>query len=436
MLISLGIVLAIALISTLLALNTNLTIILLSSLSAFLLIVLEYRRTGTILSLGGFFVVSWYTYNTAVYINNFGQDVTSIYPYAYLSTALSFMALFSFYGLYYAFSRGRGQGGETLYNNNYDNTMHIFAVIYGYLGLLFQVYFVFFVYGFNSFVFTSRSQRNLNLNSGDILALPFNNMISVSVVILLYLYFMRNMKKSGRASIILLVFGIAYSLMIVDRSSLMLYLMPTIVLLNKRNILKLQHIILIGLGLLVFFTGFKAIMNIIILNANAAVSLGLLDDEFEVWHMIMGDLYRDLSGGGIVYQFGKSYLATLMNLVVPFTDYTPLSQWYVQTYHYDVQMRGGGFGFSSIAEAFLNFGFAGILFYFGFLGIVLGIIERKARSNTVYAIVGLALLPLIYKFFRSESYSLIKVFWWSEVLPIFIFILISRFIFNRQSRKQ
>ncbi|MGE0442301.1 MAG: O-antigen polysaccharide polymerase Wzy [Gemmatimonadales bacterium] len=113
------------------------------------------------------------------------------------------------------------------------------------------------------------------------------------------------------------------------------------------------------------------------------------------------------------YRFGSTYLAAF-GVVVPRALWPSRPQgaaeWYVQRFYPDVADIGGAFAFSPVAEAYLNFGKAGVVVVFLGFGLLVGLIDRFFRSPRApaYAVAyGLSVYSLLI-FSRLDTATLVK----------------------------
>ncbi|WP_432984399.1 O-antigen polysaccharide polymerase Wzy [Dactylosporangium sp. CA-233914] len=104
------------------------------------------------------------------------------------------------------------------------------------------------------------------------------------------------------------------------------------------------------------------------------------------------------------YQHGASYLHALLNLI-PGQHQTPLAQWLVDRY---APGSASGYGFSLTAEAYANFGLAGIPVLFALLTAVHRWLVNRIDRAPVYAYASILFTVAWMYGFRGESQSLIK----------------------------
>jgi len=115
------------------------------------------------------------------------------------------------------------------------------------------------------------------------------------------------------------------------------------------------------------------------------------------------------------YRFGGTYVDAVALLVPRFLwDDRPqgASEWYVERFYPRVADEGGGFAFSPIAEAYLNFGTAGVVVVFFLIGLMFGVFDWLLRSphglsvplTTVYGVSAV----WVFLFSRLDSATLLK----------------------------
>lgn len=104
---------------------------------------------------------------------------------------------------------------------------------------------------------------------------------------------------------------------------------------------------------------------------------------------------------------GQSYIETPILLAWPRflggVEVSTLAEEYVWAYHTRTAERGGALAFSAIAEAWLNFGYAGALVLGTFWGIVTNLFDRRPRGILFFIV-----LLMVARLFRSDAASLVK----------------------------
>jgi O-antigen polysaccharide polymerase Wzy len=91
----------------------------------------------------------------------------------------------------------------------------------------------------------------------------------------------------------------------------------------------------------------------------------------------------------------------------------------------DSHRGGGSYGYSFIAEAYLNFGWAAPIFLF-FLGAIYGRLMRwtlNGNDPTKMAIMGIFLSSVLF-FARSSLMNVVRPLCWYALIPYFFVILL------------
>jgi oligosaccharide repeat unit polymerase len=135
------------------------------------------------------------------------------------------------------------------------------------------------------------------------------------------------------------------------------------------------------------------------------------------------------------YDMGLSYAYAAINLLPnvfggehPINQRGFLSDWLVLTVSPDYAMRGGGWGFSFIAEAYLNFGVIGGAAMLSIIGwLICWLLSSKSRftSPAEVALVG-CLLAAILMFARGESAPTVRSIVWYGFIPYWAHKIVSR----------
>jgi hypothetical protein len=107
---------------------------------------------------------------------------------------------------------------------------------------------------------------------------------------------------------------------------------------------------------------------------------------------------------------GDAYLHSLEGVIPVGYKYQSLSEWYAWKRNPVYAETGGGYGFSAVAEGYLNFKFIGVALQ-GFILSILAVILRKFRNSK--------LLGVYYPFFYSPCILLVLVFNRKELKALF-----------------
>jgi oligosaccharide repeat unit polymerase len=142
------------------------------------------------------------------------------------------------------------------------------------------------------------------------------------------------------------------------------------------------------------------------------------------------------------FELGDTYLwatttvfPNLFWAVHPGAVHTHLAQWLVQTVEPTTAAKGGGLGFSFIAEAYLNFGWLGtplVLLVIGYLWGGLVVRVRASNDPLKMAMVAAMLAPIL-NFSRGEFSDCIRGLAWYGILPVAL-ALAANVLCRRRSR--
>jgi oligosaccharide repeat unit polymerase len=241
---------------------------------------------------------------------------------------------------------------------------------------------------------------------------PKKNKLSVVLIVVILLFFAHNLLLGDRNPILDVLFGISVVFWLYYKGT-------------RRIILVVSPILFLGFILLGALRGAPKNSDYITYITNSSnwanfdpTSKGELTAHFKIDHDV---LY--VSGGE--YKLGGSYLEAFVslvpkNLIAERPEY--LTEWYARKFHREIFEAGGGFGFSLIAETYMNFGTLGMVligFFIGYFckkmyGFVfnhLSLINLSIYGITLYYIF---LLP------RAGITPSIKPYLFSVVVPYYL----------------
>lgn len=237
--------------------------------------------------------------------------------------------------------------------------------------------------------------------------------IPIISIISLFNYFSEKRKYSLLLFFISFAIAMFNSILSASRAEMISLFLPILFLLRYFKMINDKLVTIFGLFAIILFGAWKALFS-----GEFEVSF---DSEFNTWYNICDNVLRT---NDYTLLYGKSYLVTLYNCIIPFTDSHTLSTWYLEKYEWDVLVRGGGRGFSAVLEAYMNFGFFGIFIVYGFYGWLISRLNTKSSFNIIVYII---VMTSLFQFFRSESYSLWKNMMWFKIYPlVFIFFFSSK----------
>jgi oligosaccharide repeat unit polymerase len=143
------------------------------------------------------------------------------------------------------------------------------------------------------------------------------------------------------------------------------------------------------------------------------------------------------------YEYGKSYIYALVTLfpnlfwdVHPTIVWGTNSDWLAYAVDPVGASRGGGIGFSFIAEAYLNFGRFGPLFVLFSIGLAITRVSTWAEGTQDPAKLALVatMLAFILRFPRDESVSILRAVLWYGVGPYLATVLLPKIASVAQGR--
>lgn len=278
--------------------------------------------------------------------------------------------------------------------------------------LMIEYYVVFYKIGIINYALASRASKSLLMRP--YVWLTFYKTLTPLISVISLLLYVKYKKKAFKTIFFAAFFITLFnSLISMSRSELISLLLPIFYLLEKNKAISKKILVILIVSVFFLFGIWKSLKS-------SQIEIHY-DGELNTWYKIF-DNVSSLSNQKL---WGKSYLDTAINLVIPFTGIEPLSKWYIRKFEYEVYLRGGGRGFSSVLEAFMNYGVLGIVFVYGFYGFLFKQIELKVKKeNDLFEIIYMIFMVSLFQFFRSESYSLWKNMVWFRVYPV-IFLFIS-----------
>lgn len=142
------------------------------------------------------------------------------------------------------------------------------------------------------------------------------------------------------------------------------------------------------------------------------------------------------------YELGRSYFYGLYSIIPnffaevhPAKAYGTPSDWLIWTVNPWMAKKGGGLGYSFIAEAYLNFGFMAGLFTLGGLGYFLSKIFNLANNKNKVGRIALvaAFFAFAIKYTRADINSVIRPLIWYALFPyllIYAHYILKKFYFE------
>ncbi len=113
------------------------------------------------------------------------------------------------------------------------------------------------------------------------------------------------------------------------------------------------------------------------------------------------------AAGLTVTTYLGDFLAIVPQQLLPFAK-TNLSQWYLETFYFEVAEQGGGFAFGAVAESFVGLGVVDIVWRAMLLGWLFGLLHRyTARNSTRFWVVLFCLWMTVFSYlcFRVSTFT-------------------------------
>lgn len=274
-----------------------------------------------------------------------------------------------------------------------------------------ELYVIVYKIGLQDYFLADRATKTLLLEGYSLLSF-YKTTIPVISVVFFYNYFKYGYKRDVFLFAVSFVISIFNAVLSASRAELLSIFLPCLFVLYYWGKIKDGHVIFFGIVGILFFGMWKSLYG-----GHHTISF---DSEFNTWYKICKNILSDPNS---TFLYGKSYLNTLINMIVPVTHTGNLSEWYLQVYEPEVLARGGGRGFSGVLEAYINFGIFGNVLVFGFYGWLMKQFDKK---NDFQIVVYIAIMVSMYMFFRAEAYSIWKNMVWFKIYPFAIIYYFSR----------
>ncbi|MBP5470655.1 MAG: oligosaccharide repeat unit polymerase, partial [Candidatus Riflebacteria bacterium] len=234
-----------------------------------------------------------------------------------------------------------------------------------------EYYVVFYKIGVVNYAIASRASKSLLI--GPYSRLSFYKMIIPLIsIISLLLFFKEKNKHCIKIFIISFILALFDSLISMSRSELISLILPIFYLIEKDKVISKKVLIILVIGVFLLFGVWKSFKS----NQMEIY----YDSEFNTWYKISNNVLNYNSEK----LFGKSYLDTVINMIISFTNSEPLSRWYLRKFEYSTLEKGGGRGFSGVLEAFINYGFIGNIIVFGFYGFLMKQVHLKVKQDNYF----------------------------------------------------
>jgi oligosaccharide repeat unit polymerase len=108
--------------------------------------------------------------------------------------------------------------------------------------------------------------------------------------------------------------------------------------------------------------------------------------------------------------YGITIFWDLARSIIPGFIYTFQNSigWFNNTFHPDIVAIGRGYGFSFIAEGYINFGYLGIVLWYLILSIIMNFLYRNSKKNTYWFIGYIYMIPYFIYIQRGDFSNFIS----------------------------
>ncbi|WP_431803275.1 O-antigen polymerase [Halobacillus andaensis] len=239
----------------------------------------------------------------------------------------------------------------------------------------------------------------------------------------------------------LIVFSLSWGLLIImisgDRDVFLRLLVVSFILINVLyiNLSKLKLVILSSIMIflvpLLHYIKNVGVSGSTKFTSNSNILIDVLSQEFDSASSNFMTLLENKNGWGFLWgetlwwDFKRVFLSSFPNI----TSTSP-TVWFNNNFYPNIVEKGGGRGFSLVAEGYLNFGVFGSFLWFLLLGLFIRYLYKKAMNNILLLITYTLMIPIFMYTIRGDFSTLITFFLNHIGLPILI-IYILKIFFER-----
>ena len=348
-----------------------------------------------------------------------------ISQYKYFAMFLSFLSILVF-DISYLLTKKKVEisGGTSRFSRSRSTCFFLVLVLLSSIAA--EVYLLFIRIGIASYIAASRAQKSVLMSEYASVLTFYTFTIPLVCIIGLHQYLKYKDRYSAVITFVSLSIAILNSFISMSRAELISILLPVLYLYEKYGILSKKKTALLISAAFLLFGIWKSLFS-------SGGSVLYYDSEFSTWYKICENVLSQK----MKPLYGKTYLDTIQNMVIPFTNTEPLSVWYMKNFEYDIWLRGGGRGFSAVLEAYMNFRVLGNIIVYSFYGWLNKQIQfNEDRDDDKSTIIYMIFLVSMFQFFRSESYSLWKNMMWFRIYPTLIILWMARHIASGKVKMQ
>ncbi len=339
-----------------------------------------------------------------------------------------FIYLLLFYSFVLGYILGSSSGSFSLPSAYNSNVLFYFGVGFFLISFLIWVAALFETGGID-FLLSSTRQQKMLVGRGIRFYGIYNHLLVVSIVLIASSYAVS--KKNGTLVFLGVVvsFKIALAVLYVSRNFIVETLVVVFIfweLLSDKKI-KLSFVIVLLIPLLFFSNNFKTLISnpagvLSGSQLNFSLEPGLLQSQY----IIVKDIVENYDDIEWEKKYGISYLEAFFVRSNPFLDGESLSQWYSKLFYFDKFEKGGGQGFSQVAEGYLAFGFFGVVLVGCVYGFFLSFVYSNLNKNLFYVILYVIFFMALVRLLRSEFTSVFNGYFMYRFLPAFFVLILAK----------
>lgn len=291
------------------------------------------------------------------------------------------------------------------------------------------IYFLFFMCCLINLFFILVSSKSLLTTRTDSFNLFYENKFiflvqSTQTVIYIYLAYFHYLIRRNKLFTVATSYLLLFSIINISRFDLLIIIFTHIFFLYHTKRISTIKIINYGSLLIFIFLFLKPVLYKYLLNIN----YGQDYNYSELINWIKNTIRVVKSSPEYIY---NSYLVTIEGIFNPTIDSEKaLTNWFMKEFYLSDYMDGNKYGFSFIAESYINGSAYLTIIPFSFYGYLFK--KLTFQRSHIIMIVNIIISILMYKLFRSESYNFFRSLIWSYIIPLLLIHFIGR-LFKKDS---
>jgi hypothetical protein len=403
-------------------------------ISFFLLLRAQNKDTRTILEIGPFFLFMFSCYYVLPAFGIFvlGSSINEGKSSLEIIDKISWLGMtyISTFSIVYLIARGRGQVGVRYLEST--NKIDVLAIICFIILVSYEVFFAVIkmsyqipsiqTYGdkYNQYFYFPLVLRQI-INQ-------FLTLKNVSLIFLVSILILKRSKMSTCFLVLIVLYQIVQSFITQARTSTVVIFLICLYAINysKKQIANKYIIIFILIGFIsLSIFGIYRAGGIDAISNNLINVAHLIPDEFiavfnNAYFLMDKKLQNELPS---LPTPGSTYISDLLAFIP--SQLTPwekwdASKWYVETFFPSYAEIGGGLAFGAIAEAIVNYNFLSAALQAVFMGLILGLIQRrfmKGKLNIIKLSAYIFLVLASYSSIRISTFWLVDSFIRGFIIP-------------------